>query len=128
LGGDRVMLLHGVAPEPVLEDEEEGCSKTHLEAAVKILERNANEGGVLRRRAAGEARGCTGPVAFVYDVATVNSSLEGLTCVRDAARCRGLVADNFLERYGLPRELRFEPGMIRKTASEDWWHALYHRS
>ena len=128
LGGERVLLLHGVAPEPALEDEEEGCSKTHLEAAVKILERNANDGGVLRRRAAGEASGGTGPVAFVYDVATANSSLESLTCVRDAVRCRGLDAKDFPEKYGLPRELRFEAGITRKAASVDWWHVLYQRT
>lgn len=127
LGGDRILLLHGVPPEePALEDEDEGCSKTHLEAAVKILERSASEGGALQKRAAGEARGGAGPIAFVYDVAHANSSLESLACVRDAARCKGLDAKDFLEKYGLPRELRFEEGITRKTASVDWWHALYH--
>jgi hypothetical protein len=128
LAGDRILLLHGVPPEePALEDEDEGCSKTHLEAAVKILERSASEGGALQKRAAGEARGGgTGPIAFVYDVAHANSSLESLACVRDAARCKGLDAKDFLETYGLPRELRFEEGITRKTASVDWWHALYH--
>jgi len=125
LGGDRVMLLHGVGPEPISEDEEEGCSTTYVEAAVRILERAASEGGALRKRAAGETRGGTGPVAFVYDVATGTSSLESLACVRDAARCRGLDADGFEEKYGLPRDLRFEDGIARKTANVDWWDALY---
>lgn len=128
LGGDRVMLLHDVPPEPVSEDEDEGCSKTHLEAAVRILERNASEGGALRKKAAGEARGGTAPVAFVYDVANANSSLESLACVRDAARCRGLEAEDFQAKYGLPRELRFEAGIARKTLTLDWWHALYNRA
>ena len=127
LGGDRAVLLHGVPPEPISDDEgeEEGCSSTHLQAAVKLLERGANEGGALRKRAAGEMRGGTGPLAFVYDFATANSSLESLSCVRDAARCRGLETEDFEEQYGLPRELRFEASIARKTASVDWWSALY---
>ena len=136
LGGDRALLLHGVPAEPPTDDEdegEEGCSGTHLAAAVRLLERNADEegGGAMRKSAAGGAEQkheLTGPLSFVYDRAHASMALEACACVWNAARARGIQAAEggaFLEKYGLPRELRFEAGIARKTVAVDWWEALY---
>ena len=69
-----------------------------------------------------------GPLSFVYDVADASVPLDGCTCVWNAANCAGVRdegAEAFLERYGLPRELRFEPAIARRQESVDWWDALY---
>ena len=136
LGGDRALLLHGVPAEPPTDDEDEGdegCSGTHLAAAVRLLERNGEDegGGAMRKRAAGGTEPdheLTGPLSFVYDRAHAGMALEACACVWNAARARGIKAAEggaFIEKYGLPRELRFEAGIARKTARTDWWDALY---
>jgi hypothetical protein len=127
LGCDRALLLHGVPPASADEmKEDEGCSKSHLDAAVKLLEsRGAGSGAV--GRTAGKQR--TGKIAFVYDVAHASTPLEACECLWDAARCGGLEAEPseaFLEKHGVSRELRFESSLVRNRSAIDWWAALYN--
>jgi hypothetical protein len=128
LGCDRAMLLHGVAPAAATDEmkEDEGCSKAHLEAAVKLLESRGAGGGAVGRTV-GKQR--TGKVAFVYDVVDASTSLEACGCLWNAARC-GLEAEPseaFLERHGVSGELRFEAGLVRHRSAIDWWAALYNK-
>lgn len=137
LSGERVMLLHGVPAlaQTATDDEAEGDSKSPLAAVVQLLQKNlSTEGGgaVGTRPAMKGERPCKlvlGPLSFVYDFASAAVALEQCTCVWNAANCAGLQHEDdeaFLQRYGLPRDLRFEATFVRKTVVVDWWEALYH--
>ena len=85
-----------------------------------------------KKAATGETGGpkkeLTGPLSFVYDLADASVPLDGCSCVWNAANCDGVrdvSAEAFLERYGLPRELRFEPTIARRKETTDWWGGLY---
>jgi hypothetical protein len=134
LGGERVMLLHGVPPlaQPAADDEAEGDSKSPLAAVVQLLQQNIRTeagGAVGTRPAKGECKEVRGPLSFVYDFASAAVALEQCECVWNAASCAGLQHEDdeaFLQRYGLPRDLRFEATFVRKTVVVDWWDALYN--
>lgn len=135
LGGERVMLLHGVLPlaQPAADDEAEGDSKSPLAAVVELLQKKmATEGGgaVGTRQAKEESprKEVHGPLSFVYDFASAAVALDQCECVWNAASCAGIQNEDdeaFLQRYGLPRDLRFEATFVRKTVVVDWWEALY---
>ena len=66
-------------------------------------------------------------VHFVYDFATCGDSWRALRYVHDAGRrpLRALGTEEFQERYGIPRCLKFDRRAPRRKANANWFEDLY---